>query len=176
YDLDAFIEALRGLDLRNAEALELGIPVALADAEIEAAAGEQVEGRDLLGEQHRVMPGQHHHGGAKPQALGAAGDEAQKIERRRNLAVAGEMMLDHEQALVAELLRMQNVVDELVVGLAVGAGFPARLGAAEQTESHRRLPSVEVSPFFARESGGHNRACASSAPGRDARAPAPAAH
>ena len=52
---------------RNAEAGELVVPVALADAEIEPAAGQQIERRRLLGQQHRVVPGQHHDGGAEPQ-------------------------------------------------------------------------------------------------------------
>ena len=38
------------------------MPVTLADAEIEPAAGHEIERRRLLGEQHRIVPRQHHHG------------------------------------------------------------------------------------------------------------------
>ena len=55
---------------------------------------------------------------------GAAGEEAQEIERGGHLAVAGEMVLDHEQAAIAELLGVEHVVDERVVGLAVGHSGP----------------------------------------------------
>ena len=87
-----------------AEARELRLAVALADAEVEAAVGEEVERGDLLGEQHRVVPGQHHHGGAEPYALRAAGEVAQEIERGGELADAREVVLDHEHAVIAELL------------------------------------------------------------------------
>ena len=80
------------------------LAIALADAEIEAAVGQQVEGGGLLGEQHRIVPGQHHHRGAEPDARGAAGEIAQEIERGRQLPDAGEMVLDHEHAVKAELL------------------------------------------------------------------------
>ena len=53
--------------------------IALADAEIEPAAGQQVDGRGLLGEQHRVVPGQHHHGGADAQRLGAGGTQVSRF-------------------------------------------------------------------------------------------------
>ena len=76
------------------------VAVALADAEIEAAAREQIERRHLLGEQHRIVPRQHHHGGAEPQAAGAR--RATKLSRLSEAETwldAGEMVLDHEQAL-----------------------------------------------------------------------------
>jgi hypothetical protein len=42
--------------LRNLEAVELAVPVALPDAEVEPSAGDQVERRRLLGQQDRVVP------------------------------------------------------------------------------------------------------------------------
>src|SRR5208282_3716885 len=53
-DLDRLVEALGRLVLWDAEALELGRPVTLADAEIDPAVGEQVERRDLLCKEHRI--------------------------------------------------------------------------------------------------------------------------
>ena len=98
------VEALGRLLDGDAEARELRRAVALADAEIEAAVGQQIQRGDLLGQQHGVVPGQHHHRGAQPYALGAAGKVAQEIERRRELPHAREVVLDHEHAVIAELL------------------------------------------------------------------------
>ena len=135
-DRHALVEALGRLRLGNAKAFEFAVAVALADAEIEAAAREKIECRDLFGEQHGIVPRQHHHGSAEPHAAGAAGEIAEQAERGRDLAVAGEMVLDHEQALIAELLGQEHIVDELAVALTVGAGIAARLGPAEKPELH----------------------------------------
>ena len=67
--LERLLEARLGLLRRNAETLELAVAVALADAEVEPAAGDEVEGRGLLGEQDRVVPGQGHDGGPEPQRV-----------------------------------------------------------------------------------------------------------
>ena len=77
---DRLLEARLGLFRRDLKTLELAVPVALADAEIEAAAGDQIERRRLLGEQHRIVPGQHHHRRAEPQRLGAHGGRHQSIK------------------------------------------------------------------------------------------------
>ena len=137
---EAFLEALVGLLHRDAEARELVVAVALADAEFEPAAGQQIDGGRLLGEQHRVVPGQHHHGGAEPQRLGARREPGQQVEARRDLAEAGEMMLDHEGRVVAQRLGLDVVFDVVAKALtAVEVGAAAlRLGAAEQSEFHVR--------------------------------------
>ena len=96
HHLDRFLEARLGLLRRDAEAGEFVVPVALADAEIEPAAGNQIERRRLLGEQHRVVPGQHDHGGAEPQRGGAHGKRGLQHQRGGNLVPAGEMVLDQE--------------------------------------------------------------------------------
>src|SRR5262249_14184344 len=143
------------LGLWNAKAVEFRIPVALAHAEIEATVGQKIERRRLLGKQHRIVPRQYYDRGAKPQALRTAGNEAQEVERGRNLAVAGEMVLDHEQACIAEFLGVEHVIDELVIGLAVGARLAARLAPAEKTELHRHLRCANFMPLS------HGRADAS---------------
>src|SRR5262249_36176572 len=85
---------------------------------------------------------QHHDGGAEADSLGAAGEVAQEIERRGELSDAGEVVLDHERAVVAELLGIEHVVDVLAVAETVADGtLPRRLGAAEQSEPHWLLPS-----------------------------------
>jgi len=75
--VDRLVEPRGRLVLRDAEAGKLVRAVALADAEIEAAVRQQVEGRGLLGDQHRVMPRQHDDRGAEPDALGARRQIAQ---------------------------------------------------------------------------------------------------
>src|SRR5215469_16685362 len=53
---------LLGRDLKT---LKLAVATTFADAEIEAAVGNQIEGCRLFGEQHRIVPWQHHHRRAK---------------------------------------------------------------------------------------------------------------
>ena len=65
-DVERLIEALfRFLD-RDAEAAEFGIAVALADTEIEPSTRQEIEGRRLLSEQHRIVPRQHDHRTSDP--------------------------------------------------------------------------------------------------------------
>jgi hypothetical protein len=104
HHLDCLVETclrFRGRDLKT---VELAVPITLADAEIETAAGDQIERRRLLGQQHRIMPRQNHHRGAKPQLGRAHGERGQKHQRRRHLIPAGEMMLDQKARREAERL------------------------------------------------------------------------
>ena len=124
-----------------AETGELVIAVALADPEIEPPAGQQVEGRGLLGQQHRVVPRQDQHGGAEAQGRGAGAEPGQQVEAGRNLAEAGEMVLDDKGRVEAERLGLDIVLDPLAKALAAVGQFRAglralRLGAAEQSEPH----------------------------------------
>ena len=141
-----------GLLRRNAEALELGVPVALADAEVEPAAGDQIERRGLLGEQDRVVPGQRHDRGPEPQPGRAHRQAGQQHQRGRDLVPAGEMMLDQEARMQAQRLRLDvevEIIAESLAGpLVVLRARLARVGLrrTEQTKTHR-----------------HSAACASSA-------------
>src|SRR5215472_4714929 len=123
-DLHRLVEALGRLGLRHAEAGELISAITLADAEVEPAAGQKVERRRLLGDENRVVPGQHHDRGAETDALGAGRQVAQKVERGRYLAEPGEMVLDEKHAGKPETLGLDNVVDKIVVAVAI-AGRPA---------------------------------------------------
>ena len=140
---EAFVVARIGLVHRYAEAGELVVAIALADAEIEPPAGEEVEGRRLLGQQDRVVPRQHHDRGAEPQPAGARAEPGQEVDRRRDLAIAGEMVLDDKGAVKAERLGLDIVFDEIAKALgAVELGLFGPLGAprrrtAEQAELHR---------------------------------------
>ena len=139
--LHRLVETLGRLVDRDAEAVELGLAVALADAEIDAPAAQKVEGGDLLGDQHRIVPRHHHHRRAQPDVAGAGGEIGQHRHRGRDLALAGEMVLDHEELLEAQLVGFDHIVDEALVALAV-LEADAALGprAAEQTELHAWFP------------------------------------
>ena len=63
--LERLVEPRVGFLHRHAEAGKLVVAIALADTEIEPPAGQQIEGRGLLGEQHRVVPRQYHHRGTE---------------------------------------------------------------------------------------------------------------
>ena len=71
-DLDRLLEARVGFLRRDLETVELAVPVALADAEIEPAARDEIERRGLLGQQHRVVPRQHDDGRTDAQAWSCA--------------------------------------------------------------------------------------------------------
>ena len=138
HDLERFLEARFGLFRRDLEALELAVPVALADAEIEPAVGDEIERRRLFGQQHRIVPGQHDHRGAEPQRRGAHGQRGQQRQRGRDLVPAGEVMLDREARMKAERLGLDVEVEIIAEALA-GLGRKARrvgLGRTEQSELH----------------------------------------
>ncbi len=141
-DVDRFLEARLRLLHRNAEADELVVPVALADAEIQPAARQQIDRRRLFGQQHRIVPGQHDHRGAKPQRARARADPGEQVQRRGDLAEAGEMMLDDEGALIAERLGLDDVFDVVLeAGGAVDVGAAAlRLRRAKESELHGPAP------------------------------------
>src|SRR5207253_7858443 len=121
-----------------AEPGEFIVAVALPDPEIEPAAGQEIEGRRLLGQQHRIVPRQDQHRCAEAQIARPGAKPGQEIEARRDLAKPGEMMLDEKGAVVAERLGLDIVLDEIAEALtAVGVGAAAPgLGTAEESKSH----------------------------------------
>src|SRR5207237_10287814 len=110
--------------------------------EIEPAAGQQVEGRGLLGEQDRVVPRQYQYGGAEAQGRGARAEPGQQVEAGRDLAEPGEMVLDDKGRVKAERLGLDIVRDPVAEALAAvgirrqGIG-PARLRAAKKSKPHQ---------------------------------------
>src|SRR5713101_7057940 len=95
------------------------------------------------------MPGQHEYRGAQAQPARARAEPGQQVERGRDLAIAGEVVLDDERAVEAERLGLDVVVDELAEPLAaVELGTAAsRRRTAEQTELHRLLLCCRVLRF-----------------------------
>ena len=110
------------------EAVEFVIAIAGADAEIQPPARQQIERRRLLGQQHRIVPRQHHDRRAKPQGFRPRAKPGQQVDRRRDLAEPGEMMLDHEGAVEAHGLGFDIVFDK--VAIALGADRIRRCLAA----------------------------------------------
>src|SRR5262249_83847 len=158
--LKAFVEACVGFLHLHAEAGEFVVVVTLADAEIEPAAGEEIERSRLLGQQYRIVPGQHDDRGAETQPACACAKPGQQVQRRRNLAISGEMVLDDKGAVKAERLGLDIVFDEIAEPLAaVELGAAASCGGtAEQTELHSSYPSVAGGPRFRARPGASSRA------------------
>ena len=73
--VEHLLEARLGLGGRHGEACELVVAVAFADSEIEPAVREKIQGRNLLGKQHRVVPGQHQDRRAEAQARRAGRED-----------------------------------------------------------------------------------------------------
>src|SRR5262245_54842262 len=131
------LKALGCLLDRDAKARELRLPVTLAHAEVESPLRQEIERGDLLGEQDRIVPRQHHNGASKAYSSRTPCKVAQEIERSRKLPDAGKVVLDYEHAVVAKILGIEHVIDVIAVAQAVSGRPIARgLGSAEQSKLH----------------------------------------
>ena len=112
--------------------------VAFADSEIEPAAREKIQGRNLLGKQHRIVPWQHKNRRAEAKARRTSRDKGQEGESRRDLADASKVMLGHEARMETERFGLDVGLDEIeeALGARRDVGQPRRRGAAEQSKSH----------------------------------------
>src|SRR5262249_53536510 len=139
-DRERLLEARVGLRERDRETPELVVAITLADPEIEPAIRQQVESRRLLGQDHRIVPWKHHHGGAEPQSRGARREPGEEGEVGRDLVPAGEVMLDQERAVIAERFRLDVEIDEVMKPLAhAGAGMQtAGLRGTKNSKTHDR--------------------------------------
>src|SRR5271154_1332828 len=89
------------------------------------------------------MPRQHHHGGTESQVPRARTKPGQQIDRGRDLAIAGEVMLDYKGAVEAERLGLDIVLDEVAIAFRAvefGTAAPCRR-TAEQAEPHSTASS-----------------------------------
>ena len=103
-ELCRFDEARARLLHRNAEAGVFDRRSASAEAEQAAPAAQHVQQRDLFGDADRVVPWQHDDCGAECNALRSAGEVAQQLRRRRRHRIAGEVVLQREDRVIAERL------------------------------------------------------------------------
>jgi hypothetical protein len=120
------------------EARELVVAVTFAHSQIEPAAREQVQGRNLLRKQHRVVPWQHENRRAEAKARRARRDKGQEGESGRDLADAGKVMLGHEARMETERFGFDVGFDEIeeALGARRHVGQPRCCGTAEQSKSH----------------------------------------
>jgi hypothetical protein len=119
--------------------VELSRSRRLAHAEIDAAARQQVERGDALGDSVRLVGGELDHAVAQANALGALAGGAEKNLGRRGVRVLlEEVVLDFPGVVVAEFVGEldlgERVLQELV--LALGPPRPGQLVLVEDSEFH----------------------------------------
>src|SRR3990172_1061841 len=78
---------------RNTEGLELLEPIALAEPQVEAAVGDDVDDCGVFGDAQRMMERQQNYKGPDSYPLGPGGDSGSNREESRRIAVIQEMML-----------------------------------------------------------------------------------
>src|SRR5580700_1597359 len=117
--------------------------VAAPGGEIDAAVGEQIERRPLLGDANGMMQRRHRHRGREPDARRIGGDVGQHQVRAGQYAERIEMMLADPGRMHAELVGVKrlggDVGDELVGGAIVV--FVVVVAQREITELHVRPPT-----------------------------------
>ena len=89
---------------------------AAAGHDLGAAAGEQVEGGEVLEDAHRVVRAEHRHRAGQPDALGALGGRGEHDGRRRDGEVGPVVLADAEDVepdLVGELDLLDQVAQPL---------------------------------------------------------------
>ena len=123
--LRRFDEARARFLHRDAEAGVFDRRRATAEAEQAAPAAQNIQQCDLLGDADRIVPRQHDDGGTKCDALGAAGEVTQKLRRRRRHRIAGEVVLQRENRIIAE--RLGEIAEFQMVPVN-GDIRPSRLG------------------------------------------------
>ena len=74
---------------------------------------ERVEHADILGDTHRVVPGQHHNHGCEIDTLRDPGDVAQILKWIRDHRVGREVVLDRPQRVEPNFVRDASDVDLL---------------------------------------------------------------
>jgi hypothetical protein len=155
HHIDLLLEELAvggGVEKRGAERLHLARVVAAADAHDDAAVGDDVRHRVVLGEAHRMPHGQDVERAAELQPSGLGGEpRAQHDEVRQHLvALALEVMLRRPQAVVAQLVhRLGHVLGRREGFHEPLVAVPARLGgrAAEADVLELDLTDVQHGEF-----------------------------
>ena len=116
-------EEIAALVLIEAETLVLDSRKPAAEAQDEAAVGEMVEQRDLLGDPNRIVPGQHDHHRTELHVFGLARHVRQELQDVGAHRVVVEMMLDRPYRVESEWLghlgKPQFVAVDLGVGMRV---------------------------------------------------------
>ena len=121
--LERLVEAVARLGLVDAEARVLAPPEPATHAADDLAAGaeEGVEHVDVLGDPHRVVPGQHRDHRAQVDPLGDARDVGQVLQRVGHHGVGREVVLDRPDGVEAGGVGDPRDVELLAEDRAVGA-------------------------------------------------------
>ena len=90
--LAVFDEEFAAVAHVEAEAVELDLTRTTAETQDHAPARKVVEHGDLFGRAHGIVPRQHHHHGAQPHVLGAAGHVGEELHHVGAHRVVGEMV------------------------------------------------------------------------------------
>ena len=123
----------------HAERLELGDRGAFAHAELDAAAAQQIECRDPLGDAGGMVGGQLDDAVTEADALGALAGGAEEHLRRRRVGVfLEEVVLDLPGVVVAQLVGQLDLVERIEMHLHLGMRFPGLgdLQLVEDAEFH----------------------------------------
>src|SRR3954471_16115913 len=136
----------------DAEAAELGLRRRLAGAELDPAAGDQVERGGALGDPRGVVERgrQLHDAVAEPDALGPLRRRSQEHLRRARVRVLlEEVVLDLPDVVeadpVGELDLLESVAQQLLVGAVLPR--PRHLVLVEDPEAHRALRTLPADPL-----------------------------
>jgi len=110
-DVDRLVPAgAAGVELEP-EPLELVVLVAAAEPDVDPAPGEEVERRDLLRGDERMVQRHDDHRGADAQPRGLGRDVRRELDRARQVAVRREVMLGQPDVPEAERLGRLRDVD-----------------------------------------------------------------
>jgi hypothetical protein len=133
-DLDAFAQAADALLDRHAEHVELFLPIAEPDAELEFSTRDDVEKRRDLGDLHRVVQRQEDDVGSKLHTFGFGGETLEEGQQREIVIVVGDVVLAAPDRIEAELLEEADLLD--------------RLGEAPARIVRAGVLRVEIDPEF----------------------------
>ena len=113
HHLQALLEPPLALPDRHAEVIEVARMVADAETQDQAATGQQVDHRCLLGKVNRVIEWRHDHVGAKLHSLCPRGERREQCERRREHTLGPGVALGHEHPVKAVALGLLGLLQEL---------------------------------------------------------------
>ena len=118
-DIEVFLETAPALGVGREEGVVVLREGAAADAEVEPALADVVEGGDFLGDADGIAEGQQEHAEADADALGAAGDGGGHHDRGGEDAERDEVVFGQPDGLHAHLLRFRGDPESLLKGLLI---------------------------------------------------------
>src|SRR5262249_40260074 len=138
-DAERLLESRLALGVRDSEHVVGARRAAAADAEVEAALAQMIDGRDVFGDPEGIAERQHLHRRADAHAPGAGGDEARQRDRRR-VHGAGRIEVNLAEPYAVESRRLGRLCE---VERFLERGVLARPGPPflqKNSELHGRYP------------------------------------